>query len=171
MVSPGKLINMFGDLLFKTQYKLFSYIYADKPITVETIEMSLRIFQPKRVKGYHAIANTTQVLAFLPSLIETNEWAKSLADNLENDEKINGLFYRCKAENYFIYDWVRTIEGRAQEEYLGILVEMKNHLQRVVVYLKNETRTSTTSQINRRVIQGQLTNIAVLIDSLNQCSL
>lgn len=171
MVSPGKLLNVLGNLLFKTQYKLFSVIYGDKPITIETIEMGLRIFQPKRVKGYDVESSRIKVLAFLPSLIETNQWAKTLANNLEKDDKINSLFYSCSAENYFIYDWVRTIEGQSQEHYVDILMELKSHLQRVVAYVKSEPRTSTASQINRRVIQGQLTNIAVLVDSLNQCSL
>ena len=171
MVSPGKLLNVLRDFIFRTQYNLFVKVYGSKPISIETIEMSLRIFQPKRVKGYDAIGSKHQVLVFLPSLIDTVQWAKLLATNLEKDEKINALFYNCKPEVYFIFDWVNTIEGHSKLEYLDILVELKTHLQRVVVFLKSEARKSTAAQINRRVIQAQLTNIAVLVDSLNQCSL
>lgn len=159
------------DLLFKTQYKLFMFIYGEKQITVETIEMSLRIFQPTRVRGYNAVGNNSQVLVFLPSLIETEQWAKILVNNLEKDEKVSSLFYNCKAQTVYVYDWVNTIEGHSKEDYLGILVDLKSHLQRVVAYMKNDSRKSIASQINHRVLQSQLTNIAVLIDSLNQCSL
>jgi hypothetical protein len=171
MVSPGKLFTKLKDLLFKVQYNLFVKIYGSKPISLETIEMGLYIFQPKRVKGYDAIGSKHEVLVFLPSLIDTVQWAKLLANNLEKDEKINALFYNCKPETYFVFDWVNTIEGHSKQDYLDILVELKTHLQRVVVFLKGEARKSTAAQINRRVIQAQLTNIAVLIDSLNQCSL
>lgn len=171
MVSPGKLFQKLKDFFFKVQYDLFVKVYGNKPISLETIDMSLHIFQPKRVKGYDAVGSKHQVLVFLPSLIDTVQWAKLLADNLEKDEKINSLFYNCKPETYFIFDWVNTIEGHSKQDYLDILVDLKTHLQRVITFLQGEARTSTAGQINRRVIQAQLTNIAVLVDSLNQCSL